>query len=143
MKSKIPPAESYKHYRYSYSFKKQVIEEIENEQISMNAAAKKYGASRSTIKKWFDKMGNFDKKLRSMKGKSPGEKIREMKARIDRLEQEKEILSFAIDMISEETGTDMLKKYLPNRTRIKRKEKEKAEHQRSLQRIRVHTSGLL
>ncbi len=59
MKSKIPPAESYKHYRYSYSFKKQVIEEIENGQISMNAAAKKYGASRSTIKKWFDKMGNF------------------------------------------------------------------------------------
>lgn len=58
-------------------------------------------------------MGNFDKKLRSMKGRSPGQKIKEMQARIKRLEQEKEILSFAIDMISEETGTDMLKKYLP------------------------------
>lgn len=113
MKSKKPPAESYKYYRYSYSFKKQVIEEIENGQISMNAASKKYGASRSTIKKWFDKMGNFDKKLRSMKGRSPGQKIKEMEARIKRLEQEKEILSFAIDLISEETGTDMLKKYLP------------------------------
>jgi transposase-like protein len=126
MNSKIPPAESYKHYRYSYSFKKQVIEEIENGQISMNAAAKKYGASRSTIKKWFDKMGNFDKKLRSMKGKSPGEKIREMKARIDRLEQEKEILSFAIDMISEETGTDMLKKYLPESQKNLQKRKGKS-----------------
>jgi len=123
MNRKKPPTESYKYYRYSYSFKKQVIEEIENGQISMNAAALKYEVSRSTIKKWFDKMGNFDKKLRSMKGKSPGEKIREMKARIDRLEQEKEILSFAIDMISEETGTDMLKKYLPESQKTLRKRK--------------------
>ena len=113
MNRKKPPAESYKYYRYSYSFKKQVIEEIENGQISMHAAALKYEVSRSTLKKWFDKMGNFDRKLRSMKGRSPGQKIKEMQARIRRLEQEKEILSFAIDMISEETGTDMLKKYLP------------------------------
>jgi len=123
MNRKKPPAESYKYYRYSYSFKKQVIEEIENGQISTNQASLKYEVSRSTIKKWFDKMGNFDKKLRSMKGKSPGEKIREMKARIDRLEQEKEILSFAIDMISEETGTDMLKKYLPESQKTLRKRK--------------------
>ena len=125
MNSKKPPAESYKYYRYSYSFKKQVIEEIENGQISMNAASIKYEVSRSTLKRWFDKMGNFDKKLRSMKGKSPGEKIREMKARIDRLEQEKEILSFAIDMISEETGTDMLKKYLPESQKNLKKRKGK------------------
>jgi len=126
MNSKKPPAESYKYYRYSYSFKKQVIEEIENGQISMNAASIKYEVSRSTLKRWFDKMGNFDKKLRSMKGKSPGEKIREMKARIDRLEQEKEILSFAIDMISEETGTDMLKKYLPESQKNLQKRKGKS-----------------
>lgn len=81
---------------------------------------------RLILKRWFDKMGNFDKKLRSMKGKSPGEKIREMKARIDRLEQEKEILSFAIDMISEETGTDMLKKYLPESQENFRKRKKKS-----------------
>jgi transposase-like protein len=126
MHRKKPPAESYKYYRYSYSFKKQVLEAIENGQISMNAAALKYEVSRSILKRWFDKMGNFDKKLRSMKGKSPGEKIREMKARIDRLEQEKEILSFAIDMISEETGTDMLKKYLPESQENFRKRKKKS-----------------
>jgi len=48
-----------------------------------------------------------------------------MKARIDRLEEEKEILSFAIDMISEEVGTDMLKKYLPESHKNIRKRKEK------------------
>jgi len=125
MNSKKPPAESYKHYRYSYSFKKQVIEEIENGQISMNQASLKYEVSRSTIQKWFDKMGNFDKKLRSMQGRSPKQKMRSMKARIDRLEEEKEILSFAIDMISEEVGTDMLKKYLPESHKNIRKRKEK------------------
>lgn len=125
MNRKKPPAESYKHYRYSYSFKKQVIEEIENGQISMNFAASKYEVSRSTIKKWFDKMGNFDKKLRSMQGRSPKQKMLEMKARIDRLEEEKEILSFALDMISEEVGTDVLKKYLPESHKTIRKKKEK------------------
>ena len=125
MNSKKPPAESYKYYRYSYSFKKQVIEEIENGQISMNAASKKYEVSRSTLKRWFDKMGNFDKKLRSMKGRSPVQKMKEMEARIKRLEQEKEILSFAIDMISEETGADMLKKYLPeSHTSLNKKKKK-------------------
>ena len=124
MNRKKPPAESYKHYRYSYSFKKQVIEEIENGQISMNQASLKFKVSRSTIQKWFDKMGNFDKKLRSMQGRSPKQKMLSMKARIDRLEEEKEILSFAIDMISEEVGTDMLKKYLPESHKNIRKRKE-------------------
>lgn len=124
MNKKKPPAESYKYYRYSYSFKKQVIEEIENGQISMHAAALKYEVSRSTLKKWFDKMGNFDKKLRNMQGRSPGQKIKELEARIKRLEQEKEYLSFAIDMISEETGTDMLKKYLPESHPNTRKKKK-------------------
>lgn len=124
MNRKKPPAESYKHYRYSYSFKKQVIEEIENGQISMNQASLKFEVSRSTIQKWFDKMGNFDKKLRSMQGRSPKQKMLSMKARIDRLEEEKEILSFAIDMISEEVGTDMLKKYLPESHKNIRKRKE-------------------
>jgi len=125
MNRKKPPAESYKHYRYSYSFKKQVIEEIENGQISTNQASLKYEVSRSTIQKWFDKMGNFDKKLRSMQGRSPKQKMLSMKTRIDRLEEEKEILSFAIDMISEEVGTDMLKKYLPESHKNIRKRKEK------------------
>jgi transposase-like protein len=123
MDGKKDQAENYKYFRYSYPFKKQVIEEIENGQISINQASKKHGVSRSAIQKWFSKMGNFDKKLRTMQGKSPKEKMREMKARIDRLELEKEILTFAIDMISEETGTDMLKKYLPESQDIIKKRK--------------------
>ena len=126
MKKKITPAEKYKFYRYSYSFKKQIIEELENGQLSMNQSSKKYNISRSTIQKWFTKMGNLEKRIKGLQGMSPRQKLRDMNARIKRLEQEKEILSFAMDMISEEVGTDMLKKYLPESQEVIRKRKKKS-----------------
>lgn len=126
MKQKIKQAEKYKFYRYSYAFKKQVIEEVENGQISMNQAAKKYNISRSSLQKWFTKMGNLDKRIKALQGMSPRQKLRDMGARIKRLEQEKEILSFAIDMISEEVGTDMLKKYLPESQEVIKKRRKKS-----------------
>jgi transposase-like protein len=124
MKKKIEPAEKYKFYRYSYSFKKQIIEELENGQLSMNQASKKYNISRSTIQKWFTKMGNLEKRIKGLQGMSPRQKLRDMNARIKRLEQEKEILSFAMDMISEEVGTDMLKKYLPESQEVIKKRRK-------------------
>ena len=126
MKKKIKQAGSYKYYRYSYSFKKQVIEEIENGIISMNQASKKYKVSRSAIQTWFNRMGNLNKRIKALQGMSPREKLRDMDARIKRLEKEKEILSFAIDMISEEVGTDMLKKYLPESQDIIRKRRKRS-----------------
>jgi transposase-like protein len=124
MYKKIKEAEKFKYFRYSFAFKKQVIEEIENGQISMNQASKKYNVSRSSLQTWFNKLGNLDKRIKALNGMSPREKIRDMNARIKRLEQEKEILSFAIDMISEEVGTDMLKKYLPESQKVIKKRKK-------------------
>jgi Zn-dependent peptidase ImmA (M78 family) len=90
----------------------------------MNQASKKYNVSRSSLQTWFNKLGNLDKRIKALNGMSPREKIRDMNARIKRLEQEKEILSFAIDMISEEVGTDMLKKYLPESQKVIKKRKK-------------------
>jgi len=87
-------------------------------------------------------MGNLDKRIRGLQGMSQTE-TSDMTARVKRLEQEKEILSFAIDMISEEVGTDMLKKYLPESQEVIREEGEKVKHKRSLRRIRVYTTSLL
>jgi Transposase. len=126
MYKEIDEAGSYKYYRYSYSFKKQVIEEIENGLISMNQASKKYKISRSCIQTWFNKMGNLNKRIKALQGMSPREKLRDMDARIKRLEKEKEILSFAIGMISEEVGTDMLKKYLPESQEVIKKRRRKS-----------------
>ena len=55
---------------YSYAFRKQVIEEIENGFTSMYQASIKYRLNRSTVQRWFDKMGSFEKRLKAMGGKS-------------------------------------------------------------------------
>jgi transposase-like protein len=124
MKRKIKPAGTFKYFRYSYSFKKQVLEEIENGLISINQASKKYKISRTAVQTWMTRMGNTEKRIRALQGMSPKEKIRDMESRVKRLEKEKEILKFAMDMISEEVGTDMVKKYLPeSQEAIKRRKK--------------------
>ena len=48
---------------YSWGLKISIIEEIENGQISINQAAKKYRVSRTAIQRWMKKYGNLDKKL--------------------------------------------------------------------------------
>lgn len=126
MKKKVKPAGKFKYFRYSYSFKKQVLEEIENGLLSSNQASKKYKLSRSTIQKWMTLMGNTEKRIRALQGMSPKEKIRDMEARVKRLEKEKEILKFAMDMISEEVGTDMVKKYLPESQEVIRRRKKRS-----------------
>jgi transposase-like protein len=126
MYTKNKQAEEKVILHYSYGFKKQVIEEIENGLISMNQAAKKYKVYRSTIQRWFQKMGNFEKRLRAMGGKSPRQEISALRRKIKELEQEKEILDFAIDMLQEESGVDIRKKFLPEslQNTLKRKGKE-------------------
>ena len=126
MKRKVKPAGTFKYFRYSYSFKKQVLEEIENGLISINQASKKYKISRTAVQTWLTRMGNTEKRIRALQGMSPKEKIRDMEARVKRLEKEKEILKFAMDMISEEVGTDMVKKYLPESQEVIRKRKKKS-----------------
>ncbi|WP_370634639.1 transposase [Cesiribacter sp. SM1] len=46
---------------YSYSFKLQVVQEIEKGELSTTAAQRKYGIqSRSTVMGWLRKYGSFD-----------------------------------------------------------------------------------
>jgi transposase-like protein len=113
MKEKKRQAEEYGYLGYSYAFKKQVIEEIENGQISMNQSSIKYHIGRSTIQRWFDKMGNFEKRLKAMGGRSAKQEIQLLRRQLKVLEQQNDILNFALDMVEEESGVDMRKKYLP------------------------------
>jgi transposase-like protein len=124
MEEKKQQAEESGYLGYSYGFKKQVIEEIENGFISMNQAAKKYRINRSTIQHWFDKMGNFDKRLKVMGGKSARQEIMILKHQLKVLQESNEILNVALDMVEEECGVDMRKKYLPGSQDIIKKRKE-------------------
>jgi len=101
---------------YGLAFKLQVVDEVEKGQLTYKQAQTKYGIQgRSTVLVWLRKHGRLDwKSLLPMKHKSPPDKrIRELQARIRRLEAEKEILNVAIDVADELLETNIRKKYLP------------------------------
>ncbi len=99
---------------YSYGFKVAIIERIENGQLSINQAAKEYDVSRSGIQKWIKKYGNLDKKLRGMGGKSPQQKINELKKELGEAQQKVLIWESAMEIIEADYGIDVKKKYLNN-----------------------------
>lgn len=125
MSKEKKPAEEKGFLGYSYAFRKQVIEEIENGFTSMNQASIKYRLNRSTVQRWFDKMGNFEKRLKAMGGKSARQEIVLLKRQLKVMEQNNEILHFALDMVEEECGVDLRKKYLPESLNSTRKGKAK------------------
>jgi len=109
---KIPAKERFKN-RYSYAYKMEVIESIENGKLSQNQASKYYGVHRKTISGWLQKYGNFEKRLREMGGKSPKQNIADLRAKLRVAEGENEVLKAVMSIIEEEYGEEVLKKYLP------------------------------
>jgi len=108
----------------SFSFKIAVIEQINNGQISVNHASKKYNISRSTIDYWMKKLSNYASKSKAM---CKDQEIKKLKERIESLGF---IKDFQQDMIAEFeniTGEELSKKYLPehlaNEIQLKKKKK--------------------
>jgi transposase-like protein len=110
---------------YSWGLKISIIEEIENGQVSINQAAKKYGVSRTAIQKWMKKYGNLDKKLREMGGRSPKQEIAELKKKLKQAELERDILETALEIIEDEYGVDVKKKFLSQYQRDTLKKQKK------------------
>ena len=73
---------------YSFAFKKDVIESVENGKMSQNQASLYYDVSRKSISQWLNKYGTFDKKLREMGGKSPRQEVADMRAKLQKSESE-------------------------------------------------------
>ena len=67
----------------SFEFKTLVIDQINNGQISLNFASKKYNISRSTLYYWRKKMSNYSSKNKAMSLEQENKKMRE---RIEELE---------------------------------------------------------
>lgn len=94
----------------SFDFKISVIDEINNGQISLNHASKKYNISRSTIEYWRLKISNFQSKSNGM---SKNDEIKKLREKIEELEF---IKDFQQDLIAEYeilTGEELAKKHLP------------------------------
>jgi transposase-like protein len=94
----------------SFEYKTLVIDQINNGQISLNFASKKYNISRTTLDYWRRKLSNYGSKQTSMS------KEKELKKLRDRVEELEFIKDFQQDIIVEfekTTGLELAKKYLP------------------------------
>jgi transposase-like protein len=113
MKTKIQQVATGFNQRYTFSFKKRIVDAIENGRLSKHHASAKYAIDRSTIQRWCKKYGTFGK-ISPFMAKTPQQEIKALKSQIKELEMQKEILSLAMDMMEEETGLGLKKKYLPD-----------------------------
>jgi transposase len=109
---KIPASERWKN-QYSFAYKMEVVESIENGKLSQNQASKVYGVHRKTISGWLKKYGNFEKKLKEMGGKSPKQEIADLRAKLRASQGENQVLKAVMSIIEDEYGEEMIKKYLP------------------------------
>ena len=112
---------------YSHAFKLQIIEEIDNGLISRHGASVKYEISRSSIDYWWKKYSKlaFQKDMAEKFSKDPINENKRLKKRLAELEAELELMDMAVEIIEEETGINLRKKYLPESQKSIKKKKQK------------------
>ena len=94
----------------SFEFKTFVIDQINNSQISLNFASKKYNISRSTLDYWRKKLSNYGSKSKAM---SLEQEIKKLRERNEELEFIKDFQQELIIEFEKVTGQELSKKYLP------------------------------
>ncbi|HVN58945.1 MAG TPA: transposase [Bacteroidales bacterium] len=99
--------------RYSYAFKMEVVEAYQSGQMSQRQITRKYGIGRPTILAWTNRYGNIEVNYYKMREKTPQQEIVELKAALRALNQENVALKYIMDIIKEEYGEEVVKKYLP------------------------------
>jgi transposase len=99
--------------RYSYAFKMEVIEAFQNGQMSQRQVTRKYGVHRTTIVAWEKKYGNLEKNYLRMEEKTPQQELVELKSALRVSKEENKTLKYIMEIIQEEYGEDVVKKYLP------------------------------
>ena len=107
----------------SFEYKLSVIQQINNGQISLNFASKKYNISKSTIEYWMKKLTNYEQTTKSI---SKDDEIRLLKSKIEDLEAVKTFQQEIIIEFESVTGEELSKKYLPEwlANEIQRKKKK-------------------
>ena len=125
---------------YTEAFKLQVVSEVENGEIGITAARRKYGIQgHNTIRKWIEKYGIFDKRYQINKKmkKSPEQELMELRQQIKLLEKknnrlEKELeqtdkkalfFDMMIDIAEEEFKIPIRKKSLSEQSINSKKKK--------------------
>jgi transposase-like protein len=115
MSMEIGQVPAYKRWsnRYSYAFKMEVIEAFQSGQMSQRQITRKYGIGRPTILAWQKKYGNLEKNYLKMGEKTPQQEIVELKAALRASYAENKTLKYIMEILQEEYGEEVVKKYLP------------------------------
>jgi transposase-like protein len=100
------------YQKFDYDLKLKVINEIQNGQISVNHASKKYNISRSSITYWLKKFSTLEQTNKNM---SKNKEIKILKEKIEELEFIKEFQQEIIAEVELITGLDIAKKSLPEK----------------------------
>ena len=112
--------------KYSYALKRKIVNDILKGILSREEAMLRYGIrSRQSINYWLSKYGllNYRKQKNYGMKQSPEEKIKELQARIEELENAQFVLNTVIDIADETLGTEIRKKYLPHQLAASKKHK--------------------
>lgn len=112
---------------YSYAFKMEVIEAFQSGQMSQRQVTRKYGVHRTTIVAWEKKYGNLEKNYLRMEEKTPQQELVELKAALRASNEENKTLKYIMQIIREEYGEEVVKKYLPGLQTKKPARKKKAK----------------
>ena len=105
-----PPCRKRNGKQVSFEFKIFVISQINNGQISLNHAAKKYDISRSTIDYWRKKLSTFTQINKAM---SKDQEIKKLKEKLEELEFIKDFQQDLIANFEKVTGKELSKEFLP------------------------------
>jgi len=108
----------------SFELKLSVIEQINNGQLSLNFASKKYNISRSTLEYWRKKLSNYTSNSKAM---SLEQEIKKLRERIEELEFVKDFQQDLIIEFEKVTGRELSKKFLPEHL-SKEIQKKKRRH---------------
>ena len=126
MKQENQPCRKKTYKKVGFDLKLIIIDQIQNGQISVNHAAKKYQVSRASIDYWLKKYSTLEQKKKAVSKK---DQIKKLQEKIDELEFIKEFQQGYIADLENETGLDLAKKYLPE-TLAKQIAKKKKDHSR-------------
>ncbi len=99
--------------QYSYAFKMEVIEAFQSGQMSQRQVVRKYGVHGTTIVAWEKKYGKLERNYLRMEEKTPQQELVELKAALRAAREENKTLKYIMDIIREEYGENVVKKYLP------------------------------
>ena len=112
MKQEKASCRKKEYKKFDYALKLKVINEIQNGQISVNYASKKYNISRSSITYWLKKFSTLEQTDKNM---SKNKEIKRLKEKIEELEFVKEFQQEIIAEVELITGLDIAKKSLPEK----------------------------